>query len=214
MGLLGVIGLSTYQTIRTKLKRLIEQHRSVGISSFQVVTGNRFTTIEAALIMGRVVTGWSEQDCRDAVQTCFNVWLAEFGTGNKEIEQIKEQAEAFLNVHGFSRFAPLPYDVRDLPIRDLAGYRKKGCNEEDPIIFYTFPSAFEKEIAAGFNYKQFAEVLKTAGMLTPPTSGRGYQRKSPRIDGRQIKEKMAFIEPTLNQQKAVLNRQSGILNQH
>ncbi|HEQ1858615.1 TPA: DUF927 domain-containing protein [Providencia alcalifaciens] len=147
---------------------------------------DRFATIEAALIMGRVVTGWSEQDCRDVVQASFNVWVAEFGTGNKEYEQIKEQAEAFLNAHGLSRFAPIPYDVRDLPIRDLAGYRKKGSNEDDPIIFYTFPSAFEKEIAAGFNYKQFAEVLKTAGMLTPPTSGRGYQRKSPRIDGRQF----------------------------
>ncbi|MCL7679681.1 hypothetical protein M8369_37670, partial [Klebsiella pneumoniae] len=52
--------------------------------------------------------------------------------------------------------------------------------------FYTFPATFEKEIAAGFNHKQFAEVLKRAGMLTPPSSGRGYQRKSPRIQGRQI----------------------------
>ncbi|WP_272575184.1 TOPRIM and DUF927 domain-containing protein [Providencia sp. PROV273] len=147
---------------------------------------DRFATIEAALIMGRVITGWCEQDCRDVVQAIFNVWVAEFGTGNKEYEQIKEQAEAFLNAHGLSRFAPIPYDVRDLPIRDLAGYRKKGSNEDDPIIFYTFPSAFEKEIAAGFNYKQFAEALKMAGMLTPPTSGRGYQRKSPRIDGRQF----------------------------
>ncbi|MBY6348565.1 DNA primase, partial [Providencia rettgeri] len=147
---------------------------------------DRFATIEAALIMGRVITGWNEQDCRDVVQAIFNVWVAEFGTGNKEYEQIKEQAEAFLNAHGLSRFAPIPYDVRDLPIRDLAGYRKKGSNEDDPIIFYTFPSAFEKEIAAGFNYKQFAEALKMAGMLTPPTSGRGYQRKSPRIDGRQF----------------------------
>ncbi|ETT07423.1 MULTISPECIES: TOPRIM and DUF927 domain-containing protein [Providencia] len=160
---------------------------------------DRFATIEAALIMGRVVTDWSEQDCRDAVQTCFNVWVAEFGTGNKEIEQIKEQAEAFLNAHGLSRFAPLPYDVRDLPIRDLAGYRKKGSSEEDPIIFYTFPSAFEKEIAAGFNYKQFAEVLKTAGMLTPPTSGRGYQRKSPRIDGRQINVYVLQFAPEANE---------------
>ncbi|TNV00121.1 MULTISPECIES: TOPRIM and DUF927 domain-containing protein [Providencia] len=147
---------------------------------------DRFATLEAALIMGREITGWGEQDCRDVVQTIFNVWVAEFGTGNKEYEQIKEQAEAFLNAHGLSRFAPIPYDVRDLPIRDLAGYRKKGSNEDDPIIFYTFPSAFEKEIAAGFNYKQFAEALKMAGMLTPPTSGRGYQRKSPRIDGRQF----------------------------
>jgi hypothetical protein len=50
------------------------------------------------------------------------------------------------------------------------------------MIFYTFPATFEKEIAAGFNAKQFAEVLKNAGMLTPPKSGRGYQRKSPRIE--------------------------------
>ncbi|MEI9715878.1 DUF927 domain-containing protein [Moellerella wisconsensis] len=147
---------------------------------------DRFATLEAALLMGSVITGWDQQDCRDVVQAIFNVWVAEFGTGNKEYEQIKEQAEAFLNAHGLSRFAPIPYDIRDLPIRDLAGYRKKGSNEDDPIIFYTFPSAFEKEIAAGFNYKQFAEALKMAGMLTPPTSGRGYQRKSPRIDGRQF----------------------------
>jgi len=73
-----------------------------------------------------------------------------------------------------------------MPIRDLAGYRKKGDHDNDPIVFYTFPAAFEKEISQGVNYKQFAEVLKTAGMLIPPSSGRGYQRKSPRIDGRQI----------------------------
>ncbi|NBM54601.1 DUF927 domain-containing protein [Proteus sp. G2669] len=159
---------------------------------------DRFATLEAALLMGSVITGWNEQDCRDVVQATFNVWVAEFGTGNKEYEQIKEQAEAFLNAHGLSRFAPIPYDVRDLPIRELAGYRKKGNNEDDPIIFYTFPSAFEKEIAAGFNYKQFAEVLKTAGMLTPPTSGRGYQRKSPRIDGRQFNVYVLQFAPETN----------------
>ncbi|HGD3319980.1 TPA: DUF927 domain-containing protein [Proteus mirabilis] len=159
---------------------------------------DRFATLEAALIMGSVITGWNEQDCRDAVQTIFNVWVAEFGTGNKEYEQIKAQAEAFLNAHGLSRFAPLPYDVRDMPIRDLAGYRRKGSNEDDPIIFYTFPSTFEKEIAIGFNYKQFAEVLKTAGMLTPPTSGRGYQRKSPRIDGRQFNVYVLQFAPEIN----------------
>ncbi|MGL5953206.1 MAG: DUF927 domain-containing protein [Providencia rustigianii] len=156
---------------------------------------DRFATLESTLMMGRVITGWSEQDCKDAAQTAFNVWVAEFGTGNKEIEQIKEQAEAFLNAYGLSRFAPLPYDVRDLPIRDLAGYRKKGSNEDDPMIFYTFPAAFEKEIAAGFNYKQFAEALKMAGMLTPPTSGRGYQRKSPRIDGRQFNVYVLHFSP-------------------
>ncbi|HCJ1011539.1 TPA: DUF927 domain-containing protein [Salmonella enterica] len=147
---------------------------------------DRFAILEAALIAGQYLTGWSEQASRDAVQHCFNAWVGEFGTGSKEQQQIIAQCEAFLNAYGFSRFAPLPYDPRDLPIKDLAGYRQKKGDDESPTIFYTFPAAFEKEIAAGFNAKQFAEALRIAGMLTPPGSGRGYQRKSPRIEGRQI----------------------------
>lgn len=146
----------------------------------------RFAILEAALLLGAVVTGWDEQTCRDAIQHSYNAWLREFGTGNKEHQQIVEQTEAFLNAHGLSRFAPFPYSPADLPIRDLAGFRQRGGHDESPMIFYTFPATFEKEIAAGFNAKQFAEVLKNAGMLTPPKSGRGYQRKSPRIEGRQI----------------------------
>lgn len=147
----------------------------------------RFAIIEAALMLGRVITGWDEQTCRDAVQHSFNAWVREFGTGNKEHQQIIEQCEAFLNAHGLSRYAPFPYDPAGLPIRDQAGYRAKGAHDSDPMVFYTFPSTFEQEIAKGFNAKQFAEALKQAGMLTPPTSDRGYQRKSPRIEGRQIR---------------------------
>ncbi|GAA0513783.1 hypothetical protein GCM10009414_24090 [Tatumella terrea] len=147
---------------------------------------SRFAILEAALLAGRVITGWNEQTCRDAIQHSYNAWVKEFGTGNKEHQQIIQQTEAFLNAYGLSRFAPLPYEPRDLPISNLAGYRQKGSHESDPVVFYTFPATFEKEIATGFNPKLFAEVLKQSGMLTPPASGRGYQRKSPRIEGRQI----------------------------
>ncbi len=147
----------------------------------------RFAILEAALLLSAGITGWDAQTCRDAVQHSYNAWLREFGTGNKEHQQIIEQTEAFLNAYGLSRFAPFPYSPADLPIKELAGYRRRqGEHDESPISFYTFPATFEKEIAAGFNHKQFAEVLKRAGMLTPPSSGRGYQRKSPRIQGRQI----------------------------
>lgn len=146
----------------------------------------RFAIMEAAMVLGGVITGWGEQQSRDAIQHCFNAWVKEFGTGNKEHRQIIEQCEAFLNAHGFSRFAPLPYNPESLPIRDLAGYRQRGGHDADPMIFYTFPAAFEKEIAQGFNVKQFAKVLAESGILTPPASGRGYQKKSPRIDGRQF----------------------------
>ncbi|MBJ8365006.1 DUF927 domain-containing protein [Citrobacter cronae] len=157
--------------------------------------GARFAILEAALMAGRVITGWDEQTCRDAIQYSFNAWIREFGTGNKEHQQIIEQTEAFLNAHGLSRFAPFPYDPGSLPIANLAGYRQKGGHDADPVVFYTFPAAFEKEIAQGFNAKMFAEVLKNAGMLTPPNTGRGYQRKSPRIDGRQINVYVIQYQP-------------------
>ncbi|MEN4633735.1 DUF927 domain-containing protein [Pantoea agglomerans] len=147
--------------------------------------GARFALLEAALLLGRVITGWDEQTCRDAVQHSYNAWVREFGTGNKEHQQIIAQCEAFLNANGFSRFAPFPYDPQSLPIREMAGYRASGSHDDDPIVFYTFPSTFEQEIASGFNPKQFARVLVESGMLTPPASGRGYQRKSPRINKRQ-----------------------------
>lgn len=164
--------------------------------------GARFSILEAALLLGEVVTGWDAQTCRDAIQHSYNAWVREFGTGNKEHQQIIEQTEAFLNSHGMSRFAPFPYSPADLPIKDLAGYRQRGEHEESPMIFYTFPSAFEQEIAKGFNAKQFAEVLKSSGMLNPPTSGRGYQRKSPRIQGRQFNVYVLSYQPEeYNQQE-------------
>ncbi|MDV5368577.1 DUF927 domain-containing protein [Enterobacter hormaechei] len=155
----------------------------------------RFAILEAALLLGEVVTGWDAQTCRDAIQHSYNAWLREFGTGNKEHQQIIEQCEAFLNAYGLSRFAPFPYSPADLPIKDLAGYRQRGEHDDSPNIFYTFPAAFEKEIANGFNPKQFAEALKMAGMLTPPNSGRGYQRKSPRIQGRQFNVYVLSYQP-------------------
>ncbi|MBT0462648.1 hypothetical protein ISO64_16010 [Morganella morganii subsp. morganii] len=112
----------------------------------------------------------------------FNVWLAEFGTGNKEIEQIVEQATAFLNTYGMSRYAPLPYDERDMPVRDLAGYReRKGGHDDAPVIFYTLPSAFKQEMAKGFNAESFAAALTTIGMLKKPAKGKGYQGRTPRL---------------------------------
>lgn len=147
----------------------------------------RFAILEAALVTGAPITGWSEQASRDAIQHSFNAWVKEFGTGNKEHQQIIEQCEAFLNAYGLSRFAPLPYDPASLPISNLAGYRKRKSSHDDaPMVFYTFPATFEKEIAQTFNVSQFARALISAGMLSEPASGRGYQQKSPRVNGRQV----------------------------
>lgn len=159
----------------------------------------RFAVMEAALLLAEVITGWDAQTSRDAIQHSYNAWVREFGTGNKEHQQVIAQTEAFLNAYGLSRYAPLGYDPRDLPIHNLAGYRKKGSHEDDPMIFYTFPATFEKEIASGFNPQQFAEVLKKSGMLTPPSSGKGYQGRV-RENGRQIRVYVISFMPEENSQ--------------
>ncbi|EGK6862575.1 DUF927 domain-containing protein [Salmonella enterica subsp. enterica serovar Glostrup] len=146
----------------------------------------RFSVLEAALVLSCPVTGWSEQASRDAIQYSFNAWVKEFGTGNKEHQQIIEQCEAFLNAYGFSRYLPYPEtDARDLPIKALAGYRTGNQSRDEALKFYTFPAAFEQEIASGFNPRQFAKALASAGMLEAGDNGRYKKKALRRMGGKQ-----------------------------
>lgn len=146
----------------------------------------RFAILEAALVTGASITGWSEQASRDAIQHSFNAWVKEFGTGNKEHQQIIEQCEAFLNAYGFSRYLPYPEtDARDLPIKELAGYRTGNPSGDEVYKFYTFPAAFEREIASGFNHTQFARALASAGMLETGDKGRHKKKALRKMGGKQ-----------------------------
>lgn len=132
---------------------------------------SRFAVLEAALLLSLSLTGWDAQECRDALQHSFNAWVNEFGMGNREAKAWVEQAEAFLQRYGDSRY--LPYhntDPRDLPIKDLAGYRVKSRSGEE-MVFHTWPSVFKDEIATGANYIAFAQALADAGMLDKPSKG-------------------------------------------
>ncbi|MCZ4675786.1 DUF927 domain-containing protein [Citrobacter sedlakii] len=132
---------------------------------------SRFAVLEAALLLSLSITGWDAQECRDALQHSFNAWVNEFGMGNREAKAWVEQAEAFLQRYGYSRY--LPYhntDPRDLPIKDLAGYRVKSRSGEE-MVFHTWPSVFKDEIATGANYIAFAQALSDAGMLDKPSKG-------------------------------------------
>ncbi|BEM35534.1 hypothetical protein SME06J_42260 [Serratia marcescens] len=143
--------------------------------------GERFAMMEAALLLAGHITGWDAQACRDAIQHSFNAWVKEFGTGNKEHQQIIEQAEEFLNAYGMSRFAPLDYDPRDLPISELMGYRDNGEQFDDPMLFYVLPAPFKKHVASTHNKDAAARILHEAGMLKKPTSGKNWQIRTPRL---------------------------------
>ncbi|QDW34298.1 DUF927 domain-containing protein [Yersinia sp. KBS0713] len=144
---------------------------------------SRFAILEAALLLSKHLTGWIEQESRDALQHGFNAWVNDFGMGNRESKAWAEQAESFLQRFGYSRYLPHPEtDPRDLPIKDLAGYREKKQGL-DTLVFHTFPSVFRDEIAVGANAVAFAQVLADAGMLDKPN--KGITKKTLRIDGKQ-----------------------------
>ncbi|HFP3851595.1 TPA: DUF927 domain-containing protein, partial [Escherichia coli] len=143
--------------------------------------GERFAILEAALVLSGHVTGWAVQECRDAILHNFNAWVKEFGTGNREHKQIIEQAESFLAAYGMSRFAPVDYDPTSLPISELYGYRESDGRYDEPVLFYVLPDPFGSHVANGFNKDAVAKVLHEAGMLKRPSSGRGWQIRTPRL---------------------------------
>lgn len=132
---------------------------------------SRFAILDAALRLSSDLTGWDESVSHDALLYSFNAWVSEFGMGNREAKAWVEQAAAFLQQFGLSRYLPYPdSDPRDLPIKNLAGYRVTN-HTTDVIAFHTWPTVFKDEIAAGANYTAFAQALADAGMLDKPSKG-------------------------------------------
>ncbi|QBH98434.1 DUF927 domain-containing protein [Limnobaculum zhutongyuii] len=144
---------------------------------------SRFAILEAALQLSLPLTGWTSELCRDALQHSFNAWADEFGTGNREGKAWVEQAESFLQRFGYSRYLPYPdSDPRDLPIKDLAGYRVSNKTTET-VVFHTWPAVFRDEIAVGANPAAFAQALANAGMLDKPK--KGFTKKTLTHNGKQ-----------------------------
>ncbi|GKW09902.1 TOPRIM and DUF927 domain-containing protein [Pectobacterium sp. IFB5596] len=171
--------LTTYRKTERRWLSLLPNDASEQVRR----VASRFAVLEAALLLSASFTGWTAQECHDALQHSFYAWVNEFGMGNREAKAWVEQADAFLHQFGYSRYLPHPNpDPRDLPIKDLAGYRVKKPGA-DTLVFHTFPAVFNNEIAVGANAAAFAQVLVDAGMLDKPA--KGITRKSLRIDGKQ-----------------------------
>jgi putative DNA primase/helicase len=153
----------------------------------------RFSLLETALVLAERFTGWTAQESHDALQHSFNAWVCEFGMGNRESKACIEQAQGFLQRFGYSRYLPHPEtDPRDMPVKDLAGYRVSRSQDEKQR-FYTFPAVFREEISKGYNPIAFAQALAEAGMLDKPL--KGLTRKAIRVGG----EQPAFVVMKLHE---------------
>jgi putative DNA primase/helicase len=106
------------------------------------------------------LTGWKEGEATQAALICFNAWLANYGSGNREDGALIGRVRLFLEMHGTSRFAKA--DAEGDRIINQAGYWR----EEQGVRQFLFtPQVYKSELVAGFDPKRAAEVLKAAGMI-------------------------------------------------
>lgn len=133
----------------------------------------RFAVVGEALEIATEagITGWEPGDGKHAIRRCFTAWLDRYGLGNREDQQILEQAEGWLSANAWSRFIDwheITGSNRAPDIKNCAGYRRK---EGERLTFLVDRIVFANEIAEGFDKTAAADVLAKAGMLSKGNDG-------------------------------------------
>jgi len=126
----------------------------------------RFAIVAAAGEMATLagITGWQAGQATTAVMTCLDNWLDNYGRdGEHEQRQIIKHIQAFIELHGSSRFQPCEksfYTDNEQKVTNRVGYRKQGSND-----YYFYINAFEKEVCTPYELKKVTQVLDDAGLL-------------------------------------------------
>ncbi|OHQ27875.1 helicase [Neisseria sp. HMSC066H01] len=133
----------------------------------------RFALLAAVLEYAAPITGMRQGAGEAGVRQCFNEWLEENGTGNREDRRIIEQAIAFMDVNALSmRFSDWNSQTVN---RDHAGYRKQEGSIDE---YWIIPVVFENEVCKGYSPRKVCEVLHNHEWLKKAENGRWqHQRK-------------------------------------
>lgn len=107
------------------------------------------------------------------IRQCFNEWLEENGTGNREDHRIIEQVIAFMDVNALSmRFSDWNAQTVN---QNHAGYRKQEGSINE---YWIVPVTFENEVCKGYSPRKACEVLHNRQWLKKADNGRWqHQRK-------------------------------------
>ena len=133
----------------------------------------RFALLAAVLEYAAPITGMRQGAGEAGVRQCFNEWLEENGTGNREDRRIIEQVIAFMDVNALSmRFSDWNSQTVN---RDHAGYRKQEGSIDE---YWIIPVVFENEVCKGYSPRKVCEVLHNHEWLKKAENGRWkHQRK-------------------------------------
>lgn len=116
----------------------------------------RFALLAAVLEYAAPITGMRQGAGEAGVRQCFNEWLEENGTGNREDRRIIEQVTAFMDVNALSmRFSDWNAQTVN---QHHAGYRKQEGSIDE---YWIIPVVFEDEVCKGYSPRKVCEVLHT-----------------------------------------------------
>ena len=133
----------------------------------------RFALLAAVLEYAAPITGMRQGAGEAGVKQCFNEWLEENGTGNREDRRIIEQVTAFMDVNALSmRFSD--WNAQNTN-QNHAGYRKQEGSLDE---YWIIPVVFEDEVCKGYIPRKVCEVLHAHRWLKKTDNDRWqHQRK-------------------------------------
>ncbi|MDD0823105.1 DUF927 domain-containing protein [Mannheimia sp. AT1] len=179
------------QTFKDCKKQWVERTPEEASGQVQRVVTS-FTVLETALQLARNLTGFSEEENREAIIKSFNSWIAVFGTKSKEETNIIEAFSDWLQQARHTDFIEISsndYSTKRTPTRTIAGYKipaehkelsKKGGKYKNEH-FYIYAGTF-KEVIRGRAKEVAFRALSEAGYLDSELehNPRSYQKKIPR----------------------------------
>ena len=157
----------------------VEAHRDQFLEALPPMEGQarriarRFALLAAVLEYAAPITGMRQGAGEAGVKQCFNEWLEENGTGNREDRRIIEQVIAFMDVNALSmRFSDWNAQTTN---QNHAGYRKQEGSIDE---YWIIPVTFENEVCKGYSQRKVCEVLHDHEWLKKADNGRWqHQRK-------------------------------------
>ena len=179
-GAVGVDWLSCI--VKDRQKIIQEMDKNIGklvndlvknIKNDQVLrVAKRFALVALAgeLATSYGLTGWAEHEAFNAVSSCFESWLKNFGA---EESKILSQVRAFFDLYGNSRFEYVKAPCGNKTFNRAGFY---SIENEVKTCFFVLPSVFKEEICSGFNEKLVRSVLIKAGWLTEGEDNRPTQK--------------------------------------
>ncbi|EGP1634387.1 DUF927 domain-containing protein [Salmonella enterica] len=145
---------------------------------------SRFALMDAAGELAAGITGWTPEECSEAVHAAFDSWVNDFGLENREKFQVITRARDFIQRYALTRFQPYTFgrDNGDIDkqyagrINNLAGYLVSGRRKDGLPEYHVIPSVFNDEILCGISPRFGCKVLEDAGILVRQEADRWASR--------------------------------------